>query len=130
MKKSILFFGLAFAAMLSTQQVNALTNDVNDLVNVEQHVHNYNVNSFCVAISKGDYDTVAKLIKLGEDVNKKSGGMTPLMYAARYNHSDIVKLLLANGANSKTKCSKGHTALKYAEMSNAKDAKAVLLKNS
>lgn len=86
-----------------------------------------NVNPFCIAIAKGDYVTVQKLIELGEDVNTKSNGMTPLMYAARFNRINIIKLLLANGANAKLKCDKGYTALKYAELSNAKDAKALLL---
>lgn len=85
-----------------------------------------NVNPFCIAIAKGDYVTVQKLIELGEDVNAKSNGMTPLMYAARFNRVEIAKLLLANGANAKLKCNKGYTAKKYAEMSNAKEAMALI----
>jgi len=52
--------------------------------------------------------------------------MTPLMYAARQNRVEIVKLLITNGADLKTKSKKGHTALKYAEMSNAHDAVQII----
>ncbi|TAI46799.1 ankyrin repeat domain-containing protein [Flagellimonas allohymeniacidonis] len=80
------------------------------------------LNSFCKAIVKGDVETVKKLIELGEDVDKKSLGMAPIHYAARYNRVEIVELLLANGANAKKKCDKGYTAAKYAELSGAMEA--------
>jgi len=83
-------------------------------------------NPFCMAIVKGDFDTVKKLIELGSDVNEYSAGMTPLMYAARYNKVDIIKLLIENGAKIKAKNKKGYTAMKFAEISNAKDAMALL----
>lgn len=84
------------------------------------------LNSFCKAIVKGDIDTVRKLISLGEDVNQKSLGMTPAIVAARYNKADILALLIENGANLKVKSDKGYTAKKYAELSNAKEALAVI----
>ena len=79
-----------------------------------------------MAIVKGDIDTVKKLIDLGEDVNRKSLGMTPLHYAARYNRAEIAEVLLANGANLKKRCDKGYTAMKYAELSGAMEALEVL----
>lgn len=88
------------------------------------------VNPFCMAIVKGDADTVKKLIELGSDVNEKSEGMTPLMYAARYNRVDIMKLLIKNGAKIKTRDGKGYTAMKFAEIANAKDAIALLKESS
>ncbi|RAV30109.1 ankyrin repeat domain-containing protein [Sinomicrobium soli] len=84
------------------------------------------VSPFCLAISKGDLTTVKKLIELGYDVNEKSEGLTPLMYAARYNKVEIIKVLIANGAKLKTKNEKGFTALKYAELSNATEAVTLL----
>ncbi|WP_335966022.1 ankyrin repeat domain-containing protein [Galbibacter sp. PAP.153] len=88
-----------------------------------------NVSPFCMSIVKGDYETVKKLIDLGADVNAKSNGMTPAMYAAKFNRVDILELLIAKDANLKAKCSKkGLTALEYAELSNATDAIAVLKK--
>ncbi|WP_268223022.1 ankyrin repeat domain-containing protein [Sinomicrobium oceani] len=86
------------------------------------------VSPLCLAISKGDIATVKKFIELGSNVNEKSRGMTPLMYAARYNKAEIIKLLIANGAKLKIKDDKGFTALKHAELSNATDAIAVLKK--
>jgi len=49
-----------------------------------------------------------------------------LMYAARYNKVEIVKLLLANGAKSNVKDDKGFTALKHAELSNASETVEIL----
>ncbi|MGS2741208.1 ankyrin repeat domain-containing protein [Sinomicrobium sp. M5D2P17] len=85
-----------------------------------------NVSPLCLAISKGDVETVKKFIELGSDVNEKSRGMTPLMYAARYNKTEIIKLLIANGAKLKVKDDKGFTALKHAELSNAAEAVSVI----
>ncbi len=85
-----------------------------------------NVNPFCKAIMAGDIDTVKKLIDLGADVNERSVGMTPAMFAARYNKPEILKLLIEDGANLKAKSDKGYTARKYAEMSNASEALEVI----
>ena len=60
------------------------------------------------------------------NVNEKSNGMSPLMFAARYNKVEIIKILLANGANPNSKDEKGLTALKYAQLSNANDAVLIL----
>lgn len=87
------------------------------------------INSFCNAIVKGDFDAVKKMIELGEDVNRKSLGMTPAIFAARYNKVEILKLLIANGADLSRKSDNGWTIKKHAELSNAKDALAVILEN-
>ncbi|PTX63531.1 ankyrin repeat protein [Kordia periserrulae] len=84
------------------------------------------VNSFCIAIAKGDFETVKKMIQFGENVNKISNGKTPLMYAARFNRVEIIKLLLENGAKVDIKDNQGHTAVDYAKISKALDAKKVL----
>lgn len=91
-------------------------------------VYSTDVNAFCKLITTGDYDSVENMIKAGANINEKSVGMTPLMYAARYNRAPIVKLLIANGANLKLKSNKGYTALKYAKISNATDAYKVIEK--
>lgn len=88
-----------------------------------------NVSPFCMAIVKGDFETVKKLIDMGADINAKSNGLTPLMYAAKYNRIEILNLLIEKGVNLKAKDSKkGFTALKFAELSNATEAKKVLEK--
>lgn len=84
------------------------------------------INSFCKAIVQGDIETVRLLINLGEDVNKKSLGKTPVIFACRYNKAEILTLLLESGADPSIRCDSGFTAKKHAELSNAKEALAVL----
>lgn len=97
-------------------------------VNTENYpvVAAFKVNSFCVSIAKGDIETVQKLISLGEDVNQKSNGMTPVMYAAKYNRTEILKLLIARGADLKTKSDKKMTAADYAKLHGATEAHAII----
>lgn len=80
----------------------------------------------CVAISKSDNQTAKKIIEYGADVNQRFNGMTPLMYAARYNNVEMIKMLIEKGADLSEKDSRGNTAIKYAELSNAKEATAFL----
>ena len=93
---------------------------------VEIALPTFEISPFCKAIMQGEMETVKKMIALGEDVNRKSLGKTPLIFAARYNRAEIVALLLDNGADPKLRCDKGHTALDHAELSNAHEAAAVL----
>ena len=86
-----------------------------------------NVNPFCLSVFKNDMSTVKTLIHLGADVNEFSSNKTPLMYAARYNRVEMIKLLVANGADLTIKDKYGNDALKYAELSNANEA-VVLIK--
>lgn len=123
MKKTAVIIALALGVVLAP--VNA-TNDLVTITNSKTIVTNAKVNAFCMSIVKGDMDTVKKLIDLGTDVNQKSNGMTPLQYAAKYNRVKIIKLLVEHGASLSVKSSKGLTAMKYAKLSNAKDAMTVL----
>ncbi|QWX84286.1 ankyrin repeat domain-containing protein [Cellulophaga sp. HaHaR_3_176] len=84
---------------------------------------------FCNAILKGDIGAVKSMISLGEDVNKKSLGMTPSIFAARYNKAEILEVLIANGANIKIKCDKGMDIKKYAEAANADEALVIIEEN-
>ena len=61
------------------------------------------ISVFCKAIMKGDISLVKGMIEAGENVNKKSAGMTPAIFAARYNKVEILELLIANGADLKLK---------------------------
>ncbi|WP_073321614.1 ankyrin repeat domain-containing protein [Aquimarina spongiae] len=122
MKKTFLF---AFAAMLISSAAFA-TDTTTSIDNQSYEVTTVKTSPFCMAIVKGDVDTVKKMIELGSDVNQKSLGMTPLMYAARYNRVEIMKLLIDEGANVKTRDKKGYTAMKFAELSNAQEAVALL----
>ena len=74
----------------------------------------------------GDYDAVKALIENGVNVNQKSTGLTPLMFAARHNKVKIAQLLINHGAKIKVKSDRGVTALKLAELSNAKETYEVI----
>ncbi len=92
-------------------------------------IEDVDISSFCMAIVKGDFDTVERLIELGEDINQKSLGMTPAMFAARYNKAQILELLIEKGADLKIRSNQGFSVKKYAELSNAIDALAILEAN-
>ncbi len=125
MRKTILTS--AALCLLAVSGIYAVYNStVQETVSDLSITATYDVNPFCKAIMAGDADTVKKLIELGVDVNEKSVGMTPAMFAARYNKPEILQMLIDDGANLKLKSDKGYTAKKYAEMSNASDALAVI----
>lgn len=123
MKKSVVIVALAMAFSVST--LNA-KNVISNTSAIEVVAKKTTVSPFCLSIVKGDIDTVKKLIDLGVNVNKTSNGLTPAMYAAKYNRVDILKLLVENGAKLNLKSPKGKTAQHMAEASNAKDTLAYL----
>ena len=125
MKKTMLI--VAAAMMLTVSGVSA------DVLPVKHKVAELTalyekaaVNSFCKAIIQGDIETVRKLIALGEDVNQKSLGKTPAIFAARYNKAEILKLLIEKGADINIKSDSGYSITKYAKSANAKDALKVI----
>lgn len=122
MKKTIIISAIALC--FSIVNVNAKTTTEN--LSTSNYEYFFKVNSFCVSIAKGDLETVQKLIVRGADVNEKSNGMTPAMYAAKFNRTEILKLLIFHGADLKAKCDKKKTALDYAELHGAKDIVTIL----
>ena len=119
MKKTI----LSIVLLLSVFLVSAKT----DITEKNPFKFSTSVNAFCKLIQMGDYDAVRALIEQGENVNIKSNGLTPLMFAARHNKTKIAKLLIDNGAKLKLKATNnGFTALKWAETSNAKETYNVI----
>ncbi|MFY0602886.1 MAG: ankyrin repeat domain-containing protein [Flavobacteriaceae bacterium] len=95
--------------------------------NLEITSYSYKVNNFCKLIQMGNYEAVKSLIEAGENVNTKSNGLTPLMFAARHNKAKIAKLLIKNGAKLKTRSDKSRlTALDLAKRSKAVDAMKVI----
>ena len=64
------------------------------------------------ASKRGDTGEVERLIREGEDVNKKDehGGESPIHWAAVRGHTDTVKLLLDRGADPYITNKKGKTA--------------------
>ncbi|MDB2606540.1 ankyrin repeat domain-containing protein [Zobellia sp.] len=124
MKKTFLTF--AMACLVGTSALLANDTVINTDTPAFEMYETIELSSFCKAIMQGDFDTVKILIELGEDVNKKSMGMTPAIFAARYNKAEILELLIDNGANLKLKSDKGYSIKRYAELSNASDALRVL----
>lgn len=122
MKKTIIISAIALC--FSIVSINAKTSFEPTKTYNTQSISK--VSPFCVSIAKGDIATVKKLIELGANVNEKSNGMTPAMYAAKFNRCDILKLLIAKGAKLKVKSTKGMTAIKYAKLHKAVDAEKVL----
>lgn len=127
MKKTI-FTAMAFCMlMVATADAKTETSDNNE--GVTELIVKKELSTFCKAIMKGDIDTVKRLIELGEDVNAKSLGMTPAIFAARYNKAKILQVLINNGADLSLKSNNGWTIVKHAKLSNAKDVLAVLKGN-
>lgn len=123
MKKTIIYLGItlmAFSSLSFATNINYIGNQKT------QNIFNVSPAPLVVAISKGEIETVKQLIESGTKVNKKLNGLTPLMYAARYNKVEIIQYLLQKGADRDIKDSQGFTALNYAELSNAYEAIAVL----
>lgn len=126
MRKAIFMIALIVGASFTT--ANATENN-NETVNNNEVIVTkiVKVNPFCVAIAKGDFDTVKRMIQFGENVNRTSNGKTPLMYAARYNRVKIASLLLESGARLTPKDENGQTAIDYAESAKANDVKKILV---
>lgn len=124
MKKVLLALLVVVGTGISSFASNNSTNSEN-LVNV---VTQQKVNTFCKLIQLGELEAVKNLLDNGTNVNQKSCGMTPLMYAARQNKSEIVDLLISRGAKLKLKSDKGMTALQYAEQSKATECYNLIAK--
>ncbi|KIA95571.1 ankyrin repeat domain-containing protein [Flavobacterium sp. KMS] len=126
MKKSIVYLGVALVAFANLASASSTSSTIKVFSNEKHIVQGYDRSPLNVAISKGDIDTVKKFIEYGADVNKVIDKMSPLMAAARYNRVEIIKFLVSKGAELDTENENGYTALKYAEVSKAKDAAAFL----
>lgn len=126
MKKSIVTFVLAMTTLVVSAAVEPTTSTSKNSASKEL-VLKSELNPFCKAIVLGKIDLVKEMIALGEDVNEKSLGKTPAMYAARFNKTAILELLINEGADLSLKSDKEKfTAEKFAELSNAKEALAIL----
>jgi len=124
MKKLFLTLALFATAFLTVEAAPTYDKPTDKII---VHKITYNVSAFCKLIQLGKYDSVKALIEAGENVNQRSNGLTPLMFAARQNRVEIVKLLIANGADVTAKCSKNKmTALDMAKRSKAVEAVNIL----
>jgi ankyrin repeat protein len=119
MRKTVLIIAVAFGLTAPTLHATNRTLTSNHSFEV---VTASELTPFCLAIVKGDLEGVKKLIELGTNVNEVSIGLTPAMYAAKYNKVEILKLLVKHGADLRKRSDKGFTAKRYAQLSNAKEA--------
>ncbi len=123
MKKTISYLGLAFVMFTSVVEASNFELSHNTAYEF------YDAKPLCAAISKGDLDAVKVMIGYGADVNETTArGMTPLMYAAMYNNTEIMDLLIQKGAELDKKDYKGFTALDHAKSSNSNEAVLLLTK--
>ena len=51
------------------------------------------------ASAKGEIDKVTILLAMGARVDVRGQGFTPLLAAARFGHTEVCQLLLANGSD-------------------------------
>ena len=121
MRKSAVILALALG--FSICNLNA-SNDV--LVSGVNNVQTVEVSPLCKAVATGNLDEVKRLIENGVDVNKRSNGMQPIHYAAKFNRVEIIKVLITAGSDIHKTCEKGYTPLSHARMSKAKDAELFL----
>lgn len=124
MKKSVFILGMALAISTNVLEASNLKLLVKDQINSPAYV----TSPLHYAICAGDIESIKKFIKYGADVNKLSRDISPLMLAARFNKFEIIKILLASGANPSIENEKGFKALNYAEFAKANES-IVLLKN-
>lgn len=122
MKKSVIILGIAIA--MSTQVSKA--SNIKQLVKDPIHSRADEVSSLHYAVCEGDIEKVKKLIEYGTNVNKLIRDMSPLMLAARFNKFEIIKVLLANGANPRIENEKGLRAINFAEYAKATESIAIL----
>lgn len=115
--KTIIIAGLAFIAFSNVAHATNLSKAL-----YAKEVAIIPNTPLCTAIVKGDLATVKKFIEYGSNVDEMSNGLTPLMFAARYNKVDIIKYLLEKGANKSLKDERGYTALQFAEFSKSHEA--------
>ena len=80
------------------------------------------VSVFEMAITYNNIKMVEYFLNKEIDVNKtkRKSGFTPLMCASCYGRSEIVKILLDNGANKDARDSKGISATDFARKMNKK----------
>ncbi|WP_282117463.1 ankyrin repeat domain-containing protein [Cellulophaga baltica] len=126
MKNLVYTFGI-IATMTLSSVANAHVHPTDKSAKVET-TSIKNVAPLSIAVAQSDLSTVRKFIEFGADIEVKTevNGMTPLMYAARFNNVDMIKLLLDNGADKEAVSKLGFTASKYAELSGATAALALL----
>ena len=133
MRKTVIAFGILFSVMLTSANANTNIDPVKGpkITKKVTKTAIKNLAPLSIAVAQGDYVMVKKFLEYGSDIEQVSEtmGMTPLMFAARYNNVKMLKLLVTNGAKTDVKSKLGMTASDYAKESNAADAISFLKKS-
>ena len=80
------------------------------------------------AAGEGNIEAVKQHIAAGTDVDAKTGGETPLLWAARFGQSQVAELLIAEGADVNVKDDAwGFTPLGYAVSRGHKESTELLI---
>jgi ankyrin repeat protein len=83
---------------------------------LEEEAKAKGLNDVTLAAAAGDLSRLTELIQYGQDVNRPGpAGTTALMYAARNNRADCIRLLINAGADPSAKSDAGSTAMSIAE---------------
>ena len=97
----------------------------------QNSIKEYELDELCRNSRNGGFSTVeAFLLRYGSsivDASVPGSSVTPLMYAAKGGHNEIIELLLKYGADLDKKDSYGETALFYAVAGKSKHTVSLLL---
>ncbi len=133
----VLFMSALHAQELTKDTYLAFKND--NVSALKSQITGQDVNS-CLDVKDSAYTLLGLAIKMeatasldyliaqkGIDLDKACTGKTPLLYTAKYGHLDMMKSLLAAGADPKI-TNKGRTLLDYAKKYKQQEIVDFLLK--
>ncbi|MDH4133581.1 MAG: ankyrin repeat domain-containing protein [Gammaproteobacteria bacterium] len=100
-------------------------------VEIPRSANDYSATALFNAILKTRVPMVESLLKNGIDVNvRNSDGITPLMAAASTGNIDVLRMLMARGADPFVVNGLGQSALDIAEHAGHTDAAAMIIKHA
>ena len=138
---SVLLFGVvAFTNSLFAQELSGEKMKVFQTDNIENIKKVFDKDDFtkCFGIKDVSYNLLSLSARFNRtnvinyllanktNVNKTCSDTTPLMYAAKYGYTDLVKLFLEKGAKKDLKDNNGNTAKDHAIKNNHPETAALL----
>ena len=124
---------LAFAAGVQplAAQSKAILNWQPDEVRQPKPFTEFEIKELMTAVENGRLEQVQNLLKEKPDLVKArdNDGWTPLIMAARFNHVNLIKLLLKSGAKVDDVDNEGSSALHHASASGRMEAVKTLVES-